>query len=62
MVFLGVIVLLGVISFYYDSLWIFTGQSVMNEDYDKETAILTRVIDGDTIVVTGPVIGNQTHI
>jgi len=33
-----------------------------DQEYPKEQAILTRVIDGDTIEVTGPVIGNKTHI
>jgi len=34
----------------------------VNTNYQREQVFVNRVIDGDTIVVTGPEIGNQTHI
>lgn len=59
--FILVILLLSIISILYNPHP--TGNIANTEtDYPKETAILERVIDGDTIVVTGDVIGNSTHI
>jgi len=59
-VFFIVILALALLSIYYPKL---TGNATQTQvNYEKETAILNRVLDGDTIEVTGPVIGNKTHI
>ena len=59
-VFLLIITALAIFSIYYPKL---TGNATnTNVNYEKETAVLNRVIDGDTIVVTGDTIGNLTHI
>jgi len=44
--FLLVIVLLSILSIIYPN---FTGNTTISQEYPKETAILSRVIDGDTI-------------
>ena len=50
LIFFLVILLLSIISIYYPEL---TGNITNTQDnyYQKETAILTRVVDGDTIHV-----------
>jgi len=57
--FFLVILALSIISILYNPNP--TGNTI-KQDYPNETAILERVIDGDTIVVTGDTIGNSTHI
>ena len=59
-IFLLIITLLALFSIYYPYLQP-TGQ-VTQVNYERESAILDRVVDGDTIEVIGPVIGNKTHI
>lgn len=61
LVFLFIIILLGTLAYYYPYL---TGETVRdsNVQYQKESAFVIRIIDGDTIVVSGDEIGNQTHI
>lgn len=60
LIFFLVIFLLALLSIYYPY---FTGNSIKHtQEYAKESAILERVIDGDTIVVSGEEIGNHTHI
>lgn len=63
LIFLLVILALSVLAILYPRL---TGQVITSTnqqtEYPKETAILNRVIDGDTIEVTGNEIGNKTHI
>lgn len=59
-VFFLVIIALSLLSIYYPKL---TGNATLTPvNYEKETAILNRVVDGDTIEVTGLEIGNKTHI
>ncbi|MDP1728655.1 MAG: thermonuclease family protein, partial [archaeon] len=58
-IFLLVLITLSLISIYYPTL---TGNATKSTEYPLEEAILNRVIDGDTIEVTGPVIGEKTHI
>ena len=63
--FLLIIILLGLLAYFYPQVEsLATGKSISqtNANYQKEPAFVNRVIDGDTIVVTGPLIGNQTHI
>lgn len=66
--FLVILLLLALLSIYYPIIEekltgkSITGNSNKNKDYPKESAILTRVIDGDTIVVTGREIGSNVHI
>lgn len=59
-VFFIVIFTLSFLSIYYPKLTGNASQTPVN--YEKEIAILNRVLDGDTIEVTGPEIGNKTHI
>lgn len=62
--FILVLILLGTLAYFYPAIqekFGITGNTVNNQP-EKEQAVLVRVIDGDTIVVTGPVIGNETHI
>jgi len=59
LIFFLVIILLSIFSIIYPQL---TGQVTKPTEYTKELAILLRVIDGDTIVVSGDTIGNNTHI
>ncbi|MBM3247127.1 thermonuclease family protein [Candidatus Pacearchaeota archaeon] len=62
-IFLLIITLLSLLSVYYPQL---TGQATNNQnqvkDYLKEEAILTRVIDGDTIKVIFPSEGQEESI
>lgn len=59
-IFILVILLLSLLSIYYPKL---TGNATSTQvNYEKETAILDRVVDGDTIEVTGSEIGNKIHI
>ena len=58
-IFFLVILLLSIFSILYPQL---TGQITKQVEYEKEPATLLRVIDGDTIVVSGNTIGNNTHI
>jgi endonuclease YncB( thermonuclease family) len=52
LIFLLIILALGFFSIFYPQLQEFTGQTIESLDnYEKEPAILTRVIDGDTIKV-----------
>ena len=62
--FFLVILALALLAYYYPQIQEKIGLTghVSQNVYPKEIAVLDRVIDGDTIVVTGPVIGNQTHI
>jgi len=53
--FFLVVLLLTLISYFQPH---FTGQAIKQAEYPKETAILERVIDGDTIVYR---IGNITQ-
>lgn len=57
---------MGLLAYYYPYLQsIATGQAIVNEnktDYQKEQGFVTRVIDGDTIVVSGAEIGNDIHV
>jgi len=59
LIFFLVILLLSIFSIIYPTL---TGQTIKQEEYQKEPATLERVIDGDTIVVSGESVGNNTHI
>lgn len=56
--FVVVILVLAIFSILYPNT---TGKAV-SQEYAKEKAILLRVVDGDTIEVTGPILGNNTHI
>jgi len=47
--FLLIILILAIISIYYPQLQNLTGNVVKSDYYDQETALLTRVVDGDTI-------------
>jgi len=61
--FFLIILLLALLAYFYPQIQQklnLTGNSVQN--VEKEPAILLRVIDGDTVVVTGDKIGNETHI
>lgn len=59
-IFILVIVLLALLSIYYPKL---TGEAVSNnQEYEKESAFVNRVIDGDTIVVGGYDIDNEADI
>jgi len=59
-IFILIILALSILSIYYPKL---TGNATQTQvNYEKETAILNRVVDGDTIEVTGPIIGNKTHL
>lgn len=53
-IFLLIIALLSVFSVYYPEIQEITGNDVKQVEYDKEQALLTRVIDGDTIKVIFP--------
>jgi endonuclease YncB( thermonuclease family) len=57
-IFLIIILLLALLSVYWPEL---TGKSVSGSEYEKESVFVTKVIDGDTIVVTGD-IGNDVHV
>jgi len=57
--FFLIILLLSMFSIIYPRL---TGNITEEQEYKKEPATLLRVIDGDTIVVSGDTIGNNTHI
>ena len=60
LIFILVILALSLISIYYPKL---TGNATSTQvNYERETAILNRVVDGDTIEVTGSEIGNKIHI
>jgi micrococcal nuclease len=56
-IFILVISLLGILAYFYPEP---SGHVVKN--YGQEEAVLLRVIDGDTIEVTGPEIGEKTHV
>lgn len=65
LIFILIIILLGLLAYFYPQVQsLATGKSIsnINTNYQPESAFVNRVIDGDTIVVTGPTIGNQTHI
>ena len=65
LIFILIIILLGLLAYFYPQVEsLATGKSISptNTDYSKEPAFVNRVIDGDTIVVSGPEIGNNTHI
>jgi micrococcal nuclease len=58
--FLLIILVLALISIYWPTL---TGKSVSNnQEYPKEKVFVNRIIDGDTIVVSGNEIGENIHI
>lgn len=61
LIFFLVILLLALLSIYYPKI---TGNPTekTSVEYPKEPAILERVIDGDTLVVSGESIGSHTHI
>ena len=59
LIFFLVIILLSIFSIIYPIL---TGQVTKPVEYEREQAVLNRVIDGDTMVVSGDTIGNETHI
>ncbi len=61
LVFILIICILSLISIYAPKFNGLTANTVKQE-YEKEQAVLVRVIDGDTIVVSGDKIGNETHI
>ena len=54
LIFLLIIVLLGILAYFYPYL---TGETVsdINQEYEKENCFVGRVIDGDTLIY-----GNQT--
>ena len=65
LIFILVLVLLGLLAYFYPNIQLLaTGKSItsINANYQREPAFVNRVIDGDTIVVTGDEIGNNTHI
>jgi len=48
LIFFGIIILLTLLSVFYPYL---TGEKTINPvEYERETAFVTRVIDGDTLV------------
>jgi micrococcal nuclease len=49
LIFLLILTLLSILSVYYPEFQDFTGKAVQVEQYEKEQALLTRVVDGDTI-------------
>jgi endonuclease YncB( thermonuclease family) len=49
LVFLGIILLLAILSILSPQLQTLTGHAINQDYYPKEQAILDRVIDGDTI-------------
>jgi endonuclease YncB( thermonuclease family) len=51
LIFLFVILLLGLLSFFYPQIQELTGQAATSTstEYPKEPAVLIRVVDGDTI-------------
>ena len=54
LIFLLIIILLGLLAYFYPYLQAeFTGKSIfpVNTNYQKEPAIVTRIVDGDTIHV-----------
>lgn len=57
-VFLIIVLGLGLLAFYWP---VITGSAVVFGN-SPETTFVNRVIDGDTIVVSGDYIGNNTHI
>jgi endonuclease YncB( thermonuclease family) len=60
LIFVLIIILLGFFSYYWPIL---TGRltDVKTIEYPKEKVIVDRIIDGDTIVVSGE-IGDNIHI
>ena len=65
-IFIIIVILLSFLAYYYPNIQsLATGKSISSPtdtNFQKETVFVDRVIDGDTIVVTGPEIGNKTHI
>jgi len=63
-IFVLIIIFLGFLAFFYPQVEsLATGNSISNQDnYQQESAFVNNVIDGDTIVVSGPDIGNNIHI
>jgi endonuclease YncB( thermonuclease family) len=45
--FLGIIILLSLLSIFYPYI---TGEKQINQEYEKETCFVNRIIDGDTLV------------
>jgi len=61
-IFLIIILLLALLAYFYPNLTGKASSLPNNSNFEKEPAFVNRVIDGDTIVVSGSEIGNQTHI
>jgi endonuclease YncB( thermonuclease family) len=47
LIFLIIIIFLGALSVFYPYI---TGEKQINQEYEKETCFVNRIIDGDTLV------------